>query len=115
MSLLTIDIYAMSSDYYFVSLTKMSVSFVPIHVDDTPRGNRTPSHPIECIINNESIYIPSLNISDIILFEIYDTNKNRIGSFSEADEFIAFLFSYHGDVEIQIYTVEYILCGHLSL
>lgn len=112
--LTAVDVLAMSSDYYFISLTKISASFVPTHVNDTPRGNRIPPRPIECTISTEHISISSVDESEIVLFEVYDIHENCIGSFMDRTEFITFLFSKHEDIEIRIYTNEYVLCGFLS-
>lgn len=77
-------------------------------------GHRMPSRPIICYIDaTTGIDIETIDSDEIYLFEAY-IDDICIASFSEEMEFVAFLFSYSNEVEIYIYTDDYVYIGFLS-
>ena len=103
-----------SSPNYF-TLT-LRATPVPTHVNDTPRGNRIPTRPIECVIDPEGIHITNVDESDINLYEVCDLNGDGIAAFTDSLDFITFIFTNQGkEIEIRIHTDDQILCGFLYL
>lgn len=102
---------ANESEYVF-SVIKSSE---PERVEDNPNKNRIPPKPITCIISHNEVNLSLTNTENIELYEVNDLNKQCIAAFSDEKDFIAFIFSIKGQVEIKFYIKEYVLQGYLSI
>ncbi|MDE5877059.1 MAG: hypothetical protein K2H47_06150 [Muribaculaceae bacterium] len=105
------------SGYYVIGLFQSSNSDPEKLKYETPKkGDRLPSRPIECYLSlTEGVVIPTVDIPEIISYEIYDLSEACIGIFSEADDFVSFLFSQSGSFEVRFTTDEYIFVGYITL
>ncbi|MDE6768991.1 MAG: hypothetical protein K2J78_04610 [Muribaculaceae bacterium] len=86
------------------------------HIEYTPAGMRSPTRPIYCTITQqEGIDIPSVDKSEIMLYEIYDEEDNNIFTSVEEETFIDYIFTTTGTVRILLHLPEYNLVGYLTL
>ena len=77
---------------------------------------RLPSRHIDCTISTtEGVIIPGVNSSDLLSYAIYDESGVCMVIFSEADDFVSFLFSQSGSFEIRFATEDYIYAGYVIL
>lgn len=85
------------------------------YTQNDDEGRRIPLRPIPMYLNPDTgIYCDGIDISHIILYEVYDESGNLIASFSDEYEFIEFIFSYSMPVEIRITTDKYTYIGYIS-
>ena len=105
----------MHSTCYTVTLMKVAAEETdPFHVNDTQRGHRLPSRPIECTISQEtgvSIYdCPD----EIVSYEIWDADGNSCLTLcSEESDFLNDLFSLTGDFQIRFNSSDYTYVGYI--
>lgn len=79
-------------------------------------GRRIPPRPIQCTIDPESgLIIPSLDKSDIELYEIYSDDNICLISTEDEQEFIDTLLSLTGTIEINIHTADYSYIGDVII
>ncbi|MDE6336141.1 MAG: hypothetical protein K2L34_06190, partial [Muribaculaceae bacterium] len=79
-------------------------------------GRRSLSRPIFCIITQQNgIDIPSVDKSEIMLYEIYDEEDNNIFTSVEEETFIDYIFTTTGTVRILLHLPEYNLVGCITL
>lgn len=84
--------------------------------EKSEKGHRVPPRPIFCHISqSEGVEIADVNNSDIQSFEVYDENGEFINGFIEESEFVSFIFSYTGNIELRILLRDYDLRGYTSL
>lgn len=113
--MLSANIYAAVDTSYVVSLTKRE-NKGPDKTNEPDHGNRIPPRPIQCIISeNEDLYISSVEISEILYFEIYDSAGLCLATFTNQEDFRTFIFANSGDRELRFITNDFILIGHISL
>jgi len=86
----------------------------PYDPDIDEEGHRAPARPFNCIISPIGIDIPSIDKNDIISFEVYDQNGICIACFIDEQDFLSFLFSTSGAVEIIFRTDGYLLRGFID-
>ncbi len=83
---------------------------------DSRHYRRLPSRSIECTISTtDGVIIPGVDTSDILSYEIYDVEGICIGIFSDADDFVSYLFSQNGSFEVRFTTDEYIFLGYIDI
>ena len=80
-----------------------------------PKGRRMPSKKLRAEISLSGLYIPGIDNSDIISFEIYTSNGICMGVFSDEMEFIETLFSLSGEYEIRILTDYAVFAGGIEI
>lgn len=84
--------------------------------EKSEKGHRVPPRPIFCHISqSEGVQIADVNNSDIQSFEVYDENGEYINGFMEESEFVSFIFSYTGNIDLRIQLSDYNLRGCISL
>lgn len=101
-----------SSTTYTVEVAQ---SIDPYIVDDGPVRHRTPPRPLICTISPNGINIQSVNTEEITAYDIYDTEGGCIASFTTEQDFISFIYSLDGTVEIRIHTDGYVFHGYVQL
>jgi len=111
MFMATVSAYAEDGSSYEVSMDQESE---PIYVKDPERGHRMPSKRINCTITTNGIYFSSMNVEEIISFEVYDRHGVCIASFIDEQDFLSFLFSTSGAVKIIFRTDGYLLRGFID-
>lgn len=78
-------------------------------------GNRIPSRPLSCIIDENGISFPLGETPEFNAFEIYDSQEFLIAVFIDQFEFIDFLFSLKGAYLICLSTEDYNYFGWIEL
>lgn len=101
-----------SSTTYTVEVTQ---SIDPYVVDNGPVRHRTPPRPLICTISTNGINIQSVNTEEIIAYDIYDTEGGCIATFTNEQDFISFIYSLEGTVEIRVHTDGYVFHGYVQL
>lgn len=76
-----------------------------------PEGRRVPSKPIMCTINANGIEIGGVNPTQIFQYDICDLDGNCLVSFSSEPEFVEYILSSTEEIEIVLYTEDYIYFG----
>ncbi len=85
-------------------------------IKNSEKGHRVPPRPIFCHISqSEGVEIADVNNSDIQSFEVYDENGEFINGFIEESEFVSFIFSYTGNLELRIQLSDCDFRGYISL
>lgn len=87
----------------------------PIFVTDTPTGNRSGSAPILCTMRRDNIVISGTDLSEILTFEIYDESGFCLANFSNKEDFLAYIFTLNGNVEVKFHTERFVLSGSVTL
>lgn len=87
------------------------------HVDyNNKKGNRTPAYPITVFISvADGVQIPHVDKNEILSYSIYDEEETCLATFTNEADFVDFVFSTTGEVEIRIELADYYLCGWLQL
>ena len=84
-------------------------------VNDMPKGHRLPSRKLGCYINRQGLVeISTVDVEEVIFFEIYDINGNCLGSFGDSESFTELLFSLDEPLEIRFITTAVMLRGYIS-
>ena len=76
-----------------------------------PFGQRTPPAPVICTISQDGIYIAGIDRSQISVYEAYDIDGLCIASCSSEAEFISFTYQVQEEIEIRLYTADYVFSG----
>lgn len=76
-----------------------------------PWGHRTPSAPIICTVSETHLTIAGIDNSQFSYFEAYDVDGILIASFFTEAEFISFLLQSDEEIELRIYTDDYVFSG----
>lgn len=87
----------------------------PFHIDDGASRHRSQPVMITCIITPEEITVSGLSSDDINLFEVYNLDGKCIGSFTNKSDFLQFVFQTSDNIEILLYTDDYVLSGILNI
>lgn len=107
------------SKIHNVIMSKISIAEDPGEVRDNQNRRRIPMCPVECLIteqNGISFASSSLSVSDIIAFEICDSETEVcVMSFYDEDTFVENLFSLSGDFQLIFKTKNYKLIGYVSM
>lgn len=94
----------------------MTASCQETTTNDTPKGVRLPSRKVECHISSDGLVeVSSIDVKEILTFEIYDGTGICIGSFGDSLSFTETLFSLSGVFEIRFVTQENILRGYVEI
>lgn len=80
-----------------------------------PNKHRMPPKPIYCTITSDGIIISSTNADDIGTYEVFDIDGVCVAIFENEQDFISYIFSTSGTIEIRFHLDEYVLHGYLSL
>ena len=107
----------MNTACYAITLNKVTAEETdPFHVNDTPRGPRIPSRPIECTISQETGVTIYDCPDEIVSYEIWDADGNSCLSLcSDESDFLNDLFSLTGDFQIRFNSSDYTYIGYLSI
>lgn len=82
--------------------------------DNNQKGHR--SFDGYCEISESNISIYGLDISEILLYEVYNSNDhNLMGTFSNQDELLSLIFSDKKDITIIFHTLESAYIGRFNL
>lgn len=105
-----------NSTCYTITVMKVAAEETdPFHVNDTPRGPRIPSRPIECTISQDAGVTIYDCPDEIISYEIRDVEGNACLSLSsDESDFLNDLFSLTGDFQIRFNSSDYTYIGYLS-
>jgi hypothetical protein len=87
----------------------------PYYIDDGPVRHRSPSIPIVCTISSIGVFIPSITSDEILLYEVYNSDGDCIGSFTSDLDFISFIYKIKGYFEIRIHIEGYVFHGYIFL
>jgi len=105
-----------NSRTYSIQLDKYCNSEFNDDIDPDVTGHRAPARPIFGTISQDTgINIPNIELEEIVSYEIYDENQNCIASFPDETDFITYLFSCSGEIEIRLNLTDYSLVGFLIL
>lgn len=104
--------YADSPTIYSVSVTQSSE---PYYIDDGPVRHRTPPKSIVCTITPYGVTIPSVNVEDIIAYDVFTPVGDCIASFTSEQDFISFIYGINGTFEIRIHIDGYVFHGFTQL
>lgn len=87
----------------------------PEYKDKPSKGHRLPSRKLECYINRQGLVeISTVDVEEILSFEIYDINGKCLGSFGDPESFTELLFSLDEPLEIRFITAGVMLRGCIS-
>ena len=81
---------------------------------ENPKGRRSLSRPIMCIITPDGIK-STIDSADIIAYELWDKSEICLISTSDEAEFIDILYNLRGDLTLRIITEDYTYIGFLSI
>lgn len=82
----------------------------------TKDGYRCPSRPVSIVITQaDGVQIPHVDKNEILSYSIYDEEETCLATFTNEADFVDFVFSTTGEVEIRIELADYYLCGWLQL
>lgn len=77
---------------------------------------RSPIHPILITISQvDGVQVSQVCKNDILSYSIYDEEETCLATFTDEADFVDFVFSTTGEVEIRIELADYYLCGWLQL
>lgn len=80
------------------------------------KRNRTPAYPITIFISVvDGVQIPHVENNEIFSYAVYDEDETCLATFTDEADFVDFVFSTTGEVEIRIELADYYLCGWLQL
>lgn len=83
--------------------------------EETPRGCRTPSLPIECTIDFENHCIELSSSEFILAYELWDEDGTYvIGSNASDSEFVDFISGLSGVYQLRLIGVEHVYVGYLE-
>lgn len=86
------------------------------HLENCKDGYRSPSRPITINISRtDGVQIPHVDKNEILSYSIYDEEETCLATFTNEADFVDFVFSTTGEVEIRIELADYYLCGWLQL
>lgn len=77
------------------------------------KGDRKPSRKLMAQIGAGWVMIEGVDVSEIVLFEINETNGFPVGYFDSASEFTEILFSLQGEYEVRFITEEWEYVGYV--
>ena len=107
---------AMDTNSDCISTTLIKTEQEPsTNSDDFYRGHRTGTAPIVCSIGIDDLIISGTDVSEIVLFEIYDDSGFCLANFSNKEDFLNYIFTIRGTVEIKFHTEIYVLSGWIEL
>lgn len=105
--------FASNDVTYIVSLTKTPDKS---YVEDVPNRHRMPQKQITAVISMaDGVQIPGVDLSEILLYEVYDSEGILIATFSSEDGFIDFIFSNPNSFQIRLITNSWIYTGYMNL
>lgn len=79
-------------------------------------GYRAPSRPITIYISEtEGLQIPQVNKDEIISYSIYNEDEVCVSTFTDETDFVNFVFSWTGTVQVRIEFEDYYLVGWMEL
>lgn len=109
---------AASSSAYALWVSKVATIDSLDDKKESPRRQRIPTQPIECVITSNGIcvYDSSVNLAEAISYEVWDAESEWcVASFSEEFSFIDSLFAMSGEFQIHIVLPDYELVGNVCL
>ena len=81
-----------------------------IYVDEDPIEWRMPSHPIQCTISEDRIFIQGYDTGEILSYEVYDFDGNCLLMSDDPQEFISLVMN-SASIEVRLITADYSLRG----
>lgn len=85
-------------------------------LDPALKGQRSlPSIYLSTLSHDNGIYINGINTEDILLCEIYDSNRNCLGIFQDEETFLEMLFSLTGTFEVRFVLEDFTLTGMITI
>lgn len=75
-----------------------------------PWNHRMPSAPVMCIISENGIFIDGVGYH-FNLYEVYDEDGTCLISSSSEEDFITFIFIVDENVEVRLYTDNFVFYG----
>lgn len=85
-------------------------------VEPAPEIHRMPNRPFLAMISMvNGIEISGIFNNEILSYEAYDENGDRLGVFYDNIEFTHFVLSLNGTIELRIELEDYWLCGYINL
>ena len=106
-----------ASSAYTLVLSKVIIFETPDKNKETPRRNRLPSAPIDCVITSDGIYVQdsSINLAEALSYEVWDVESEFcIATFEDVPSFIDGLFSMTGELQIRIVFSDCEFVGNVS-
>lgn len=77
---------------------------------------RSPSRPIRIFITKaEGVQIPQSDKGGIISYSVYNEDEECISTFTNEADFVDFVFTWTGTVQVRIEFADYYLAGWLEL
>lgn len=108
----TIIAHAQNNTMYVFNVSQ---NCEPEKVDDDPPKHRSHTRSLICTISSNGVCIPTVLPDDIYLYEVNDSTGRCMASFTSEEDFISFIFSTHGIVEIKFFVDGAIFQGCVSL
>lgn len=84
-------------------------------IDPKPTKKRSGGQLIPCEITVDGIFIPSINTSEINLYEVLDLNGLPLVSFETEHAFLTYILTMKETVKIRFYLDGFVLSGFLYL
>lgn len=76
-------------------------------------SQRMPATPVMCVISENGITIEGIDSGHITSYEVYDEDGHCLTSYSSERDFIAFIFQTESEVELRLYTNNFVYSGWL--
>ena len=87
-----------------------------IYIDEDPTiADRIPSRPIQCIINEDEIFIQGYDTSEIQSYEVYNLDGSCIFSTVDSQAFCYFIINCQITCEIRLTMSDFMLRGYINL
>lgn len=83
--------------------------------DETPKGDRKPARRLVGEIGNGWVKIEGVDETEILSYEINDSDGCFVASFGAPYEFTEALFSLSGEYEVRFHTESYVYVGYVEL
>ena len=98
-----------------ISTTLTQSEQTPEFVEEPTQLHRSVSATIVCTIGFDDLIISGTDVSEIVLFEIYDDSGFCLANFSNKEDFLNYIFTIRGTVEIKFHIGNYVLSGWIEL
>lgn len=116
--LLTVPLWGCVEKIRFITVPlKKGQQPPPTNKDPDKAGGRMPAKTTMCFISSQDgVKIEGIAIGEILSYEIYLDEESCLGIFSNANDFVDFLFQLpRGGYVIQLKTEDYIYRGYVTI
>ena len=108
------------ADSTYIIITSVHLKYYAGGDDDKVRkdnlGYKAPARPVTIYISEaEGVQIPQSDKGGIISYSVYNEDEECISTFTNEADFVDFVFTWTGTVQVRIEFADYYLAGWLEL